>query len=118
MSTGNFLSTFMWTLLNLRWGDTYTTELNRVIHHCLFFKKKADAEQNYSANDRELLGLIRFLQNFRCYLECAEFEIITDNQVLNYRLRKRELSERSGMGTAAGIFGIFPLHSRNDVYMF
>lgn len=39
-------------------------------------------EENYSANDRELLGLVYFLKRFRCYLEGSSFEVRAENQVL------------------------------------
>lgn len=47
-----------------------------------FSKRLNQAEENYRTNDRELLGLIYFLKQFRCYLEGTEFEVITNNQVL------------------------------------
>lgn len=34
-----------------------------------FSKRLSTAETDYSANDREILGLIYFLKCFRCYLE-------------------------------------------------
>lgn len=45
-------------------------------------------------NDHELLGLVYFLQQFRCYLEGTKFEVITDNQVLKNFFTKTELSRR------------------------
>lgn len=64
-------------------------------HAVSFFSKRlSPAEENYSANDRELLGLVYFLQRFRCYLEGAEFEVLTDNQVLKYFFTKQNLSRR------------------------
>jgi len=81
---------------------------DRVI--AFFSKKLAPAEQNYTANDRELLGLIRFLERFRCYLEGSEFEIITDNQVLKYLFTKPKLSRREARWIETlGNFGIFPI---------
>lgn len=59
-----------------------------------FSKQLYPAEENYSANDRELLGLVYFLQRFRCYLEGSEFEIFTDNQVLCHFFTKPDLSRR------------------------
>ena len=47
-----------------------------------FSKKLSDTEQDYTANERELLGLVYFLKRFRCYLEGSSFEVITDNQGL------------------------------------
>ncbi len=65
---------------------------DRVI--ALFSKKLSPAEQNYTTNDRELLGLICFLKRFRCYLEGSSFEISTDNQVLKNFFTKPERSRR------------------------
>lgn len=59
-----------------------------------FSKRLNNAEENYSANDRELLGLLYFLRRFRCYLEGSEFEVITDNQVLHYFSAKPNLSRQ------------------------
>ena len=53
---------------------------DRVI--AFFSKKVTPAEQNHTTNDKELLGLIYFLQRFRCFLERSNFEIFADNQVL------------------------------------
>lgn len=54
------------------------------------FRRRSPAEENYSPNDRELLGLEYFFQRFRCYLERSESEILTDNQVLKYFFSKIE----------------------------
>ena len=75
-----------------------------------FSRKLSSAEQNYTANDRELLGLIFFLKRFRCYLEGASFEIFTDNQVLKHFFTKAKLSRReAGWLETLGNFGIFPI---------
>ena len=62
--------------------------------HCcgLLLKKISDAEKNYTENDRELLGLIYFLQPLGCYLEGSDFEIFTDNQVHKHFLTNPKLS--------------------------
>lgn len=52
------------------------------------------AEQNYTANERELLGLVFALMRFRCYLEGSTFEVITDNQVVRHFLTKKNLNRR------------------------
>lgn len=57
-------------------------------------KKMTPAEQNYTANDRELLALVTGLQRFRCYLEGATFSVITDNQVVSFFFSKPSLSRR------------------------
>ncbi len=73
-----------------------------------FSKKLSPAEQNYSTNDRELLGLVYFLQRFRCYLEGSESKILTDNQVLKSLFSKHELSRREARWLETlGNFGIF-----------
>ena len=82
--------------------------MDRVIS--FFSKKLSDAEANYSANDRELLGLVRFLERFRCYLEGSTFEIFTDNQVLKHFFTKAKLSRRESRWLEImGNFGVFPI---------
>ena len=72
-----------------------------------YSKKLSPTESVYTANDRELLGLISFLNRFRCYLEGTEFEVFTDNQVLNSIFTKPKLSKKESrwLGTI-GDFGI------------
>ena len=73
-------------------------------------QKLSPAERNYSASDRELLGLVSFLKRFRCYLEGSEFEIFTDNQVLKHFFTKEKLSRREASWLSLfGRFGIFPI---------
>lgn len=80
----------------------------RVISY--FSRKLNDAQTNYTANDRELLGLIGFLTHFRCYLEGAEFEIYTDNQVLKHLFTKKDLSRKEARWLdLLSDFGIFPI---------
>jgi len=94
-------------------GGTLTqldeTGRDRVI--AFFSKKLSPAEQNYTANDRELLGLVYFLERFRCYLEGSSFEIFTDNQVLKHFFTKAKLSRREARWLETfGNFGIFPIN--------
>lgn len=66
---------------------------------------------NYSANEREISGLTSFLQRSRWYLEGFPFEIITDNQVLNYFFSKQKPSKREAIWLQKiGNFGIFELN--------
>ena len=75
-----------------------------------YSKKLSSAEANYTANDRELLALVRFLDRFRCYLEGSDFEIITDNQVLKHFFSKPKLSRREARWVETlGNFGVFPI---------
>ena len=64
----------------------------------------------YTANDRELFGLISFLNRFRCYLEGTEFEVFTDNQVLKIFFTKQKLSRKESRWLETlGNFGIFAI---------
>lgn len=55
------------------------------------------AKENYKASDRELFGMIYFLQRFCCYLEGSEFKILTENQVLKSFFNKAIPSRRKVM---------------------
>ena len=67
----------------------------------------SDTEQRYTANERELLGLVYFLKRFRCYLEGSSFEIFTDNQVLKHFLTKQVISSKEARWLdLLGQFGI------------
>lgn len=82
--------------------------MDRVIS--FYSKKLSPAEMNYTANDRELLALVKFLERFRCYLEGSEFEMITDNQVLKHFFTKPKLSRREARWVETlGNFGVFPI---------
>ena len=59
-----------------------------------YSKKISNAEQDYTANERELLALVYFLKQFRCYLEGTTFEVFTDNQVLHNFFTKPNLNRR------------------------
>lgn len=59
-----------------------------------FSRLLSDAEERYTANERELLGLVYFLKKFRCYLEGSSFEVFTDNQVPHNFFTKPTLSRR------------------------
>lgn len=48
-----------------------------------FSKRFSPGDDIYSANDRELLGLMYFLQGFKCYLGGSWFEVLTDSQVFH-----------------------------------
>lgn len=54
-----------------------------------FSKRLSPAEENYSADNCELLRRVYFLKRFRCYLQGSEFEVVTDNQVLKYFFQNR-----------------------------
>ena len=57
--------------------------------------KFTPAEKNYGTPEQELLGLIRALQVWRCYLEgCEEAELITDHHPLTHLQTQPNLSRR------------------------
>ena len=89
------------------------TQLNdsgkdRVI--AFFSKKLSPVEQKYTTNDRELLGLIYFLQRFRCHSEGSSFDIFTNNQTLKNFFTKTKMNRREKRWLVTlGNFGIFPI---------
>eukprot|EP00171_Calliarthron_tuberculosum_P021638 IDg21638t1 len=93
-------------------GGTLTQVIDGTEHVISYFSRKFnDAQMNYTANDRELLGLIGFLSHFRCYLEGSEFETFTDNQVLKYLFEKKNISRREARWLdLLSDFGIFPIN--------
>lgn len=80
---------------------------DRVI--AFFSKSLSSPEADFTAIDCKLLGLIYFLQRFRCYLDGSSFEILTDNQVLKHFFPKPKLSRKGAKCVETlGNFGIFP----------
>lgn len=77
-------------------GDTLTQmDDNRRDHLISYYSRKlSDAEENFTANEREFLGLFYFLKRFLRYLEGASFDLFTDNQILNNFMTKPNLSLR------------------------
>lgn len=92
-------------------GGTLTQVVDGQEKAIAYFSRKLNkAQMNYSANDRELLGMIEFLTHFRCYLEGSTFEIVTDNQVLKYFFEKKDLSRREvRWSEILADFGVFPI---------
>lgn len=52
------------------------------------------AEQNYSATERELLSVIWATKHFRCYLLGRRFTLVTDHSALRWMLSLRDPSSR------------------------
>ena len=63
-----------------------------------YSKKLSPTESVYTGNDRELHGLISFLNRFRCYLDGTEFEVFTDNQVMKSFLASLNLAAKNRDG--------------------
>lgn len=71
------------------------------------WKSLYSAEENYAANDREILRNIYFLKRFRCRLEGNPFEGLIDHQVLKSSFTKVNLSRRESRWLEClGQFGI------------
>ena len=77
--------------------------------HILFSRKLNEAQKNYNANNREIVGMVEFLRHFRSYLEGACFEVVTENEILKYLFGKKDLGRREDRWLEAlSDFGIFP----------
>ena len=58
-------------------------------------RKFIPAERNYTTGEQELLGVVRALQEFRCYVEGAEdVTLVTDHNPLTYLQTQKNLSRR------------------------
>jgi len=55
-------------------------------------------ERNYEIFDREMLGLIRALEDWRHFLEGIEFEVITDHKNMEWWATMRDLNRRQLAG--------------------
>ena len=65
---------------------------DRVIAY--YSKKLSTAEEDYTADERELLALVYFLKKFRCYREDSSFEVFMDNQVLLHFFSKPNINQK------------------------
>ena len=66
-------------------------------HPCAFISKTFnEAERNYEIHDRELLALIRALEEWRHYIQGSPFTttILSDHANLNYFTKKQKLNRR------------------------
>lgn len=92
--------------------NTFKPMSNDGEHAISYFSKRlSPAEKNHTANDRELLELVYFLQRCRCYLEEANFEVLTDNRVLLNFFTKPELSRREER--RLGFLGSFGINKKS-----
>jgi transposase InsO family protein len=69
---------------------------NGLLRPCAYFSKKnAPAECNYEIHDKELLAIIRCLQQWESELtSLSHFTVITDHKNLRYFMTLRRLTER------------------------
>lgn len=59
-------------------------------------EKISPAEQQYSANDMELLGLMNGLLRFSCYLEGISFTMFKDIQIRGHLFKKKANQQKGG----------------------
>jgi hypothetical protein len=60
-----------------------------------FSSKFSDAERNYTTGEQELLGIIKALKEWRCYLEgCVGLTLVTDHNPLTFFSVQPTLSRR------------------------
>jgi hypothetical protein len=69
---------------------------NGVLRPCAYFSKKnTPAECNYEIHDKELLAIIRGLEEWDAKLQLVErFTVITDHKNLEYFIKPRMLNKR------------------------
>ena len=77
-------------------GTLYQVDDQGVMRPCAFFSKKnAPAECNYEIYDKEMLAIIRCLEEWDAELRSVEkFEIRSDHKNLEYFMTVRKLTER------------------------
>ncbi|MGL5707245.1 MAG: reverse transcriptase domain-containing protein [Aeromonas sp.] len=61
---------------------------------CAFSKKLDKHQQNYSTTDKELLALVKGIENFRHYLLGGKFLLRTDHKALSYLQEAKDLKGR------------------------
>ncbi len=60
-----------------------------------YSSKFSDPERNYTTTEQEMLGVVKALKEWRCYLEgCKSLTIITDNNPNTYFMTQPTLSRR------------------------
>jgi hypothetical protein len=74
-------------------------EMDNQWHPVAFFSKSmAPAECNYGIHDKEMLAIVRALQEYRAELEGLQrkerFDILTDHRALEYFMTKKALNSR------------------------
>lgn len=60
-----------------------------------FSSRFSSAERNYTTGEQEMLGIIKALKEWRCYLEgCKELTLVTDHNPLTFFSKQPTLSRR------------------------
>jgi hypothetical protein len=77
-------------------GTLYQVDDEGVLHPCAFFSKKnSPAECNYEIHDKEMLAIVRCLEEWDAELRSVKrFEIRSDHKNLEYFMTVRKLTER------------------------
>ncbi|KAM4061668.1 reverse transcriptase (RNA-dependent DNA polymerase) [Hirsutella rhossiliensis] len=71
-------------------------------HACAFFSKRlSPAEYNYPIHDKEMLAIMKCLDNWSAELRsCGSFTILTDHRNLEYFMTRQKLTERQSRWAA------------------
>jgi hypothetical protein len=77
-------------------GTLLQLQPNGMFHPCGFYSKKnSPAECNYEIYDKEMLAIVRCLENWESDLRSVkEFQVRTDHKNLEYFMTARKLTER------------------------
>ena len=76
-------------------GGTLSQYIDGIFRPCAYyFKKNSPAECNYEIYDKEMLAIIRCLEEWDAELRSVKFEIRTDHKNLEYFMTVKKLTER------------------------
>ena len=76
-------------------GGTLFQYIDGILRPCAYyFKKNSPAECNYEIYDKEMLTIIRCLEEWDAELRSVKFEIRTDHKNLEYFMTVKKLTER------------------------
>ena len=76
-------------------GVTLSQYIDGILRPCAYYSKKnSPAECNYEIYDKEMLAIIRCLEEWDAELRSVKFEIRTDHKNLEYFMTVKKLTER------------------------
>ena len=76
-------------------GGTLSQYIDGILRPCAYYSKKnSPAECNYEIYDKEMLAIIRCLEEWDAELRSVKFEIRTDHKNLEYFMTVKKLTER------------------------